>query len=327
MKLDHLKEILVNSTSQPLSKQEFSCKDSNAVRCYMIDLSGFVITSNQPMSKVTVGDFLGVSDPDLMAHLVRDKHYFDGRPEFDYQALCETKVDCSVAGSASSVYAWAIASHVGSLVTHVLNQLISLTYQLNLTILSAIIALYLPSPTESSLLEFGNSIPEGLHRCTTRKLNWYLKNGPLVDGQQLEDNFKVFCSAMVDYTIEGSVERCKNDSDDDVTVTSEADKRPPAMEKKCDRLYHLYKVKGINAIVIVAEALRSAATATGAYHQFSDKPVEVTGPHCMLPNRYRKRPKLCYAQHEDEKTCSGSSAPTSVFVGTILLAVTALLLT
>ena len=106
-------------------------------------------------------------------------------------ALCESKVDCSVAGSASSVYAWATASHVGSMVTSLLNHLVSLTYQLNLTILSALIALYLPSPTESSLLEFGNSIPDGLHRCTTRKLNWYLKSNVLTDGQQFEDNFKV----------------------------------------------------------------------------------------------------------------------------------------
>ena len=130
-------------------------------RCYVIDLSGFVITSNQPMSKVTVGDFLGASDPDLMAHLVRDRALFDERSEFDYQALCESKVDCNLTSSAvSSVMA--PLSHARSVVASALTRLVSLAYQLNLTILSALIALYLPAPTDSSLLEFGENIHENL---------------------------------------------------------------------------------------------------------------------------------------------------------------------
>jgi len=55
-----------------------------------------------------------------------------------------------------------------------------------------------------------------------------------------------------------------------------------------------------------------AATATGAYDLFSDTPVEVSGSDCLLPNRYRQRPKLCYAQHEDEKTCSSGGVNKSM---------------
>ena len=44
-----------------------------------------MITSNQPMSRVSVGDFLGASDPDLMAHLVKERKLFDERSEYDYQ--------------------------------------------------------------------------------------------------------------------------------------------------------------------------------------------------------------------------------------------------
>ena len=82
---------------------------------------------------------------------------------------------------------------------------------------------------------------------------------------------------MVDYTIENSGDKCKNgtskddNGDDSVVVVTE---KPPAMEKKCDRIYHLYRVKSLNAMLIVAEAPRSAATATGAYDEFSDRPVE-----------------------------------------------------
>ena len=88
---------------------------------------------------------------------------------------------------------------------------------------------------------------------------------------------QVYCSAMVDYTIENSGDKCKNgtskddNGDDSVVVVTE---KPPAMEKKCDRIYHLYRVKSLNAMLIVAEAPRSAATATGAYDEFSDRPVE-----------------------------------------------------
>lgn len=150
---------------------------------------------------------------------------------------------------------------------------------------------------------------------------------------------------MVGYTLENSAHLCKNDTDKEEdgeeeeeqedTVgdsTTRAPLPPPVMEKKCHRLYHLYKSDSLNAMLIVAEPPLSAATATGAYDLFSDTPVEVSGSDCLLPNRYRQRPKLCYAQHEDEKTCSSggvksmaSSTKGIILSGLVALAATTVL--
>ena len=59
----------------------------------------------------------------------------------------------------------------------------------------------------------GNSIPDGLHRCTTRKFNWYLKSNAFASERQFEDSIPIFCSAMVGYTLENSAHLCKNDTD------------------------------------------------------------------------------------------------------------------
>ena len=61
----------------------------------------------------------------------------------------------------------------------------------------------------------GNSIPDGLHRCTTRKFNWYLKSNAFASERQFEDSIPIFCSAMVGYTLENSAHLCKNDTDKD----------------------------------------------------------------------------------------------------------------
>ena len=73
-----------------------------------------------------------------------------------HQALCESKVDCSVAGAASDLPGLFV-SHARSVLVTALQRLAGLAYQVNLTLLTAIIALYLPSPAEPSLLEFGES--------------------------------------------------------------------------------------------------------------------------------------------------------------------------
>ena len=76
--------------------------------------------------------------------------------QYIHQGLCESKVDCSVTGAASDLPGLFV-SHARSVLVTALQRLAGLAYQVNLTLLTAIIALYLPSPAEPSLLEFGES--------------------------------------------------------------------------------------------------------------------------------------------------------------------------
>ena len=81
--------------------------------------------------------------------------------QYIHQGLCESKVDCSVTGAASDLPGLFV-SHARSVLVTALQRLAGLAYQVNLTLLTAIIALYLPSPAEPSLLEFGES---DQHHC------------------------------------------------------------------------------------------------------------------------------------------------------------------
>ena len=132
MSIDYMQKILMDSTTRTSNGQELSCKDTDEIRCYLIDLSGYILTSNQPQSKVGIGDFLGVSDPHLMRHLVREKNYFDERLEFNYQALCESEVDCTVASGniLTSTFTW--SKHV---MLMALKSVVSLVHQLNIAVI------------------------------------------------------------------------------------------------------------------------------------------------------------------------------------------------
>ena len=123
-------------------------------------------------------------------------------------------------------------------------------------------ALYMPVSVDSSLLEFGNSIPDGLHRCTTKTSNWFLKPEVFQPGDLKEDNFRVFCSLNTHVR-----EKDCNETSTTTTTTE-------MPEKNCNRIYHLYRMKSINAILIVAETPRTTSTVDGVYDEFSDMPVE-----------------------------------------------------
>ena len=100
---EYLKEVVMESTKVANTKSEFTCANHEKIWCYVIDLSGYILASNQEQKEVVnVGDFLGEIDPSLMQHLVENKTYFDERPEYNYAALCENPIDCDDKISAAS---------------------------------------------------------------------------------------------------------------------------------------------------------------------------------------------------------------------------------
>ncbi len=92
---DYIRSLLLDATMAKVQQQNggLDCRNSSQLLCYLIDTSGYVITTNQDKTEVDVGDFLGVADPQLMTHLM-DRDFFESRAEFNYQALCPTEIDC-----------------------------------------------------------------------------------------------------------------------------------------------------------------------------------------------------------------------------------------
>ena len=132
----YLKDLVMDVTTNAETESEFNCaKNNTKLWCYFMDLSGYILASNQDEEDVKVGNFLGVEDPSLMRHLI-EKDYFDERPEYNYAALCENAIECNDEINAAA------PSHVSYLLNLPMNFLISLLqssvaflYQLNITAL------------------------------------------------------------------------------------------------------------------------------------------------------------------------------------------------
>lgn len=132
----YLKGLVMDVTTNAETESEFNCaKNNTKLWCYFMDLSGYILASNQDEVDVKVGNFLGVEDPSLMRHLI-EKDYFDERPEYNYAALCENAIECNGEINAAS------PSHVSYILSLPMNFLISFLqssvsflYQLNITAL------------------------------------------------------------------------------------------------------------------------------------------------------------------------------------------------
>ena len=133
----YLKNLIKNFTTTANTDTEYNCASNNTkVWCYFIDLSGYILASNQDEIDAKVGNFLGTEDPSLMRHLIEDKKYFDERPVYDYAAQCEKPVDCN-----SEINA-AAPNHISFLLSlplkftiSFLKSSITFLYELNITVL------------------------------------------------------------------------------------------------------------------------------------------------------------------------------------------------
>ena len=76
-------------------------------------------------------------------------------------------------------------------------------------------SLYIPVDEVSAVSEYGYKIAEGLHRCTTKTSNWYLnESSPVL----YRDRISSVCDRI-----------------------------------ECNRTFHLYRLKNINGLLIVAD--------------------------------------------------------------------------
>ena len=149
------------------------------------------------------------------------------------------------------------------------------------------------------MLEFGNSIPEGLHRCTTKTSNWFLKPEVLKAGDQIEDNFKVYCTQPPQQRQHNRPSKDKGCVSSPESNETQIEIKLLEEEKNCDRIYHLYKMKTVGAIFIVAEKPRTTVvTPSDEFDQFTDVPVEGQSIHILLLTVYvllppsRRKPLL-----------------------------------
>ena len=133
----YLKNLVMEFTTTANTESEFNCANNNTkIWCYFIDLSGYILSSNQDETDVKVGNFLGLEDPSLMRHLIEDKNYFDERPVYDYAALCENPVDCSseINAAASSQISFLLSLPMKFAISF-LKSSVTFLYELNITVL------------------------------------------------------------------------------------------------------------------------------------------------------------------------------------------------
>lgn len=167
LKASFLNSLLLNATDadggQSTDQEKPNCRNGD-ISCYLIDNSGYILASNQ--GQIQVGDFLGVSDPQLLHHFL-DKDFFQSRVEYNYQALCPTKIDCQTDGVAelpriflASVFQLAASS------------LQSLSYGLYGLLISWMVT------SSEAASEYTKQVTEGLQRCTTKTKHWEWKDTP-----------------------------------------------------------------------------------------------------------------------------------------------------
>jgi len=101
-------------------------------------------------------------------------------------------------------------------------------------------------------------------------------------------------------------------------------------EKDDVRKYHLYRMQNINAILIVVDPPEKPHKFDGKREVYGDGPRKISndGDSCLLPPRYRKRPKNCYSYDEREiyECNKGSMGKQTTLHGTILLVTAAMYL-
>ena len=151
------------------------------------------------------------------------------------------------------------------------------------------LTLWLPAPGQSSLVEFGSAIPEGLHRCTTKTANWYLKPEILTDGSPIMDQFypcditnphldivKDSEKSVVELLSGDSLEQTEESTteEDSETISTTTEKPKPICEEEDARRYHLYRLLNINALLIVVDPPKRPSKFDGTVEEWSDGPVE-----------------------------------------------------
>lgn len=212
---------------------------------------------------------------------------------------------------------------------------VSFLYQLNITVLSTFLSLWLPKLGEASLFEFYSAIPEGCHRCTTKTSNWYLKPDLFTNGNSVLKEFYP-CDINKNPVAKDSNTSLKEENSEGSGLEDQA--RIPGgpsivnldLNKICEttdvRRYHLYRLLKINAIFIVVDPPEKPHKFDGKREEFGDGPIEDANDNksCLLPPRYRKRPKKnCYSYDEKEThECNkGTMDKRSNFGATLLFVV------
>ena len=132
------------------------CRNNEILACYLIDTSGYLLASNQ--DEAAAGDFLGVVDPQIMAHYL-EQDLFQSRIEYNYQALCPTEINCESdgVGDLPRIFVWSL----GKVMLGLLQQLSQGVFSL-LAMSTALVG------TSSAASEYTKQVTEGLHRCTTK---------------------------------------------------------------------------------------------------------------------------------------------------------------
>ena len=116
---------------------------------------------------VQAGDFLGRVDSQIMDHFVQ-KGFFLSQSEFNYQALCPTKIDCKTENAANANLTPKV--FVSNLIYGLGNLLKDLS-----VLMYALTGLNLPY-AYAGTSEYTKQVTEGLHRCTTQTRHWEWKD-------------------------------------------------------------------------------------------------------------------------------------------------------
>ncbi len=97
MSPEYLQRLLLDSTAG--TGTEWSCSNSDALVCYLLDDGGHLLASNQPLPRIEPGDFLGAADPQLMQLLAdEEKGVFLPFVSRNFEALCPDELICCSAG-------------------------------------------------------------------------------------------------------------------------------------------------------------------------------------------------------------------------------------
>ena len=162
---EYLQDMMYSVTDS----EDWSCRQgSSRLACYLIDTSGYLLASNAQNDmdgKVQIGDFLGKADYQIMDYFNRSG-FFRQRVEFNYQALCPTKIECKAEAGAALLLPRLFFT---SLINGLLNLLRDLSWHVYTLALTSMIW----QPTSSSgVSEYTKQVTEGLHRCTTNTTHW-----------------------------------------------------------------------------------------------------------------------------------------------------------
>ena len=154
--------MVLNATRVDDIQEAQTCQNAETLACYLIDTSGYLLASNQ--EGASAGDFLGVVDPQIMAHYL-EQDLFQSRIEYNYQALCPTEINCQSDGvpDLPRIFFWNLGQTLIGLLQQLSHSLFSL-----LAMTSALVG------TSSAASEYTKQVTEGLHRCTTKVLTCLL---------------------------------------------------------------------------------------------------------------------------------------------------------